>query len=145
MEALSDFDINHALKTYLNNPLETHTPEAHQDLLECEHSPEDLTSALVNTVLNPIVDAITENPEAVARPANFDSLQFLLKCAPTRQDDASQTHVPDNDLSQFSLIPTQSLSKLLDLILSALSAEADSVHNDIEADEQDTTPHRPPW
>ncbi|OBW69853.1 MAG: Uncharacterized protein AUREO_001090 [Aureobasidium pullulans] len=140
MEALSDFDINHALKTYLNNPLETHTPEAHQDLLECEHNPEDLTPALVNTVLNPIVDAITENPEAVARPANFDSLQFLLKCAPTRQDDASQTHVPDNDLRQFSLIPTQSLSKLLDLILSALSAEADSVHNDIEADEQDAIP-----
>ncbi|KEQ79835.1 hypothetical protein M438DRAFT_305403 [Aureobasidium pullulans EXF-150] len=120
MEALSDFDINDALKTYLNNPLETHTPEAHQDLLECEHNPENLTPALVNTVLNPIVDAITENPEAVARPANFDSLQFLLK--------------------QFSLIPTQSLSKLLDLILSALSAEADSVHNDIEADEQDAIP-----
>ncbi|KAH0381245.1 hypothetical protein KCU92_g7097, partial [Aureobasidium melanogenum] len=140
MEALQDFDINQALKIYLTNPQETDTPDAHPDLLECEHNPEDLTPALVNSVLNPIVDAITENPEAVARSANFDSLQFLLKCAPTRQEDASQTHVPDHDLRKFNLVPTQSLSKLLDLILSALSAEADAVHNDIEADEQDSIP-----
>ncbi|KAG9853684.1 hypothetical protein KCU77_g6430, partial [Aureobasidium melanogenum] len=140
MEALQDFDINQALKTYLTNPQETDTPDAHPDLLECEHNPEDLTPALVNSVLNPIVDAITENPEAVARSTNFDSLQFLLKCAPTRQEDASQTHVPDHDLRKFNLIPTQSLSKLLDLILSALSAEADAVHNDIEADEQESIP-----
>ena len=81
MEALTDFDINDALKVYLNDPQETQTPEAHPDLLECEHDPDSLSPALVNSVLNPIVDAITENTEAVARQANFDSVQFLLKCA----------------------------------------------------------------
>jgi condensin complex subunit 1 len=33
-------------------------------------------------VLNPIVDAVAENPDAITRSNIFDSLQFLLKCAP---------------------------------------------------------------
>lgn len=146
MEALSDFDINDALKAYLNDPQSTQTSEAHPDLLECENEPDSLTPALVNGVLNPIVDSITENPEAVARQSNFDSLQFLLKCAPTKIADAAshQAQVREAELFQLSrqssLIPTQSLSKLLDLVLSGLSAEADSVLNDIEADEQESLP-----
>jgi condensin complex subunit 1 len=136
----SSFDLNDALKVYLNNPLETQTPDAHPDLLDCQHDPESLTPALVNSILNPIVDAITENPEAVV--ANFDSLQCLLKCAPTKLDDdhAHQEHMPDQTLRQYAALPTPALSKLLDLILSALDAEADSVHADIESDDQDSIP-----
>jgi condensin complex subunit 1 len=38
----------------------------------------------------------------------------------------------------FSVIPTQAAGKVLDTIVSGLSAEADAVSMDIEADEQDT-------
>ena len=79
MEALADFDINEALKSYQNEPNSIYTPEAHPDLLDCEHDLELLSSAVINNVLNPIVDSVTENPETIARAANWDSLQFLLK------------------------------------------------------------------
>ncbi|GAB7355440.1 hypothetical protein MBLNU459_g5947t1 [Dothideomycetes sp. NU459] len=121
MDDLSDFDIHDALKAYQNDPSTIQTPEASAELVDCEHNPETLTSALVNSVLNPIVDAITENPEAVARASNLDSLQFLLK--------------------QYSSIPTTALSKTLDLIVSGLSAEADVVHHDLEAEEQESIQH----
>ena len=41
----------------------------------------------------------------------------------------------DNRYSTF--LPTRSLSKLLDLIVSGLSVEADIIHGDLESDEQD--------
>jgi len=76
------FDINHALKHYMSDPAGIPTPEADGALFDCENDPESLTNSVVNPVLNPIVDAVAENPDAITRSANLDSLQFLLKCAP---------------------------------------------------------------
>lgn len=40
-----------------------------------------------------------------------------------------------------TFVPTQSLSKLLDLVVSGLSVEADIIHGDLESDEQDAIQH----
>lgn len=78
-----DFDINDALKHYMSDPAAIHTPEADNILVDCENDPEALgDNGTINAVLNPIVDAVAENPDAITRSAHFDSLQFLLKCAP---------------------------------------------------------------
>jgi len=78
-----DFDINDALKHYMSDPAAIHTPEADSILVDCENDPESLgDNGTINAVLNPIVDAVAENPDAITRSAHFDSLQFLLKCAP---------------------------------------------------------------
>lgn len=80
MEGIS-FDINDALKYYMSDPFTVPTPEADPSLLDCENEPESLTNAVINPVLNQIVDGVAECPEAIARPASLDSLQFLLKYA----------------------------------------------------------------
>lgn len=116
-----DFDINDALKYYLSDPLSIATPEADSELVDCESDPESLTVPLINGVLNPIVDEVAHNPDNLTRTASFDSLQFLLKSTPA--------------------LPTQSLGKILDLIVSGLSAEADIVHAEIESEEQDAITH----
>ncbi|KAF2835053.1 hypothetical protein M501DRAFT_999605 [Patellaria atrata CBS 101060] len=121
MDSRIEFDINESLKYYLNDPASITTPEAPSNLIDCENDPESLTAAVVNGALNPVVDAIAESPDAVTRSSNFDTLQFLLKCA--------------------MLIPPSALSKILDLIVSGLSAEADAANADLEADEQDTIAH----
>ena len=77
------FDINDALKHYMSDPAAIPTPEADGALVDCENDPESLTdNGVINGVLNPIVDAVAENPDAITRSHIFDSLQFLLKCAP---------------------------------------------------------------
>lgn len=82
MEAIN-FDINDALKHYMSDPASIPTPEADSSLVDCENDPESLTNAVINPVLNSIVDAVAENPDFITRAAYFDTLQFLLKCAPT--------------------------------------------------------------
>lgn len=77
-----NFDINEALKLYMSDPSTIPTPEADGSLFDCENDPEALTNGVINPVLNPIIDAVAENPDAITRSAHFDSLQFLLKCAP---------------------------------------------------------------
>lgn len=78
-----NFDINDALKHYMSDPATIPTPEADSALVDCENDPESLAdNGVVNSVLNPIVDAVAENPDAITRSQIFDSLQFLLKCAP---------------------------------------------------------------
>lgn len=77
--ATVDFDINNALKHYMSDPTTIPTPEADAALFDCENDAEALTNALINPVLDPIVDAVADNPDAIMRPANMDSLQFLLK------------------------------------------------------------------
>ncbi|KAK4235553.1 condensin complex subunit 1 [Achaetomium macrosporum] len=78
-----NFDINDALKHYMDDPANIPTPEADGTLVDCENEPEALAdNAVINGVLNPIVDAVAENPDAITRSHIFDSLQFLLKCAP---------------------------------------------------------------
>ena len=142
-----DFDVNDALKHYLSDPATIATPEADGALQDCENDPESLTHGLINGVLNPIVDSIAENPAALAQASTFDSLQFLLKCAPIFS--ASQ-HVfpsePDSELFKLSrsasLLPTITLSKIFDLIITGLSSEAQAFHNDLEADEQDASQYQ---
>ncbi|KAI0206591.1 armadillo-type protein [Astrocystis sublimbata] len=122
MESI-DFDINDALKHYMSDPASIATPEADGALLDCESDPESLSNiALINPVLNPIIDAVADNPDSITRSAYFDSLQFLLK------------------YTQF--LPTHALSKIFDLVMSGLSAEADAITQDLESpDEQDVLAH----
>ncbi|KAF2417534.1 condensin complex component cnd1 [Tothia fuscella] len=121
MDERIDFDINDALKQYLSDPSTISTPEAPSDLIDCEQNPDDLTAALVNSALNPVVDSVAENPDAITRRINFDTLQILLKSA--------------------SCLPPQSLSKILDLVVSSLSVEADLANADLDADEQEAVAH----
>ncbi|KAL8851067.1 MAG: hypothetical protein Q9221_003963 [Calogaya cf. arnoldii] len=124
MEDQTDFDINNALKYYLSDPATVSIPEADGTLVDCENDPDSLTSGVINGVLNPIVDAIAENPDALTRSSTFDSLQFLLK--------------------SVSLLPTHALSKILDVVVSGLSSEADIIHNEGETEAQETTgQHKP--
>ncbi|KAI1499276.1 condensin component [Biscogniauxia marginata] len=122
MESIN-FDINDALKHYMSDPAAIATPEADSALVDCESDPEALSNiALINPVLNPIVDAVAGNPDAIMRSAYFDSLQFLLK------------------YTQF--LPTHALSKIFDLIMSGLAAEADAINHDLEnPDEQEMIAH----
>ncbi|KAF2730073.1 hypothetical protein EJ04DRAFT_545940 [Polyplosphaeria fusca] len=115
-DARVEFDINEWLKNYSIDPASIATPEAPAELIDCENDPESLTPALINSVLNPVVDAVAESSEAITRSSYFDTLQFLLKAS--------------------SQIPAATLSKILDLIVSALSAQADVVHSDLESDDQ---------
>ncbi|THC95463.1 hypothetical protein EYZ11_005057 [Aspergillus tanneri] len=121
MEDRIQFDINESLKYYLSDPTSLPTPDADPELVDCEADPDNLSTTLIDNVLNSIVDSIAESPEGLARPSFFDSMQFLLKYS--------------------SFLPTKSLSKLLDLIVSGLSVEADIIHGDLESDEQDNIQH----
>lgn len=75
------FDLNESLKYYLSDPASVPTVDADPELLDCESDLEQLSSTVVDAVLNLIVDGVAENPEALTRASFFDSLQFLLKCA----------------------------------------------------------------
>lgn len=148
MDGGIQFDINDALKHYLSDPATVPTPEADGALLDCENDSGSLTNGVINGVLNPIVDSVAENPDAITKSSTFDSLQFLLKCAPTSpMSEQNYPSEPDSELFQLSrstsLIPAHSLGKILDVIVSGLSSEADIVHNDLETDAQETIlPHK---
>jgi condensin complex subunit 1 len=121
MDSVS-FDINDALKHYMGDPAGIPTPEADGALVDCENDPESLTdNAVINAVLNPIVDAVAENPDAITRSNIFDSLQFLLKYT--------------------SFLSAHALSKIFDLITSGLATEADVINHDLESDEQELIAH----
>jgi condensin complex subunit 1 len=148
MEDRIQFDINDSLKYYLSDPVSIPTPDAHPELLDCETDPESLSPALIDNVLNPIVDAVAESPEGLTKASVFDSLQLLLKCAQL------SSRIPNGGLSSLGLdtdiwnpcrfpsfLPSKSLSKVLDLIVSGLSVEADLIHGDLESDEQDAIQH----
>ncbi len=154
-----NFDINDALKHYMSDPAGIPTPEADSALVDCENDPEALTNSVINPVLNPIVDAVAGSPDAITRSAHFDSLQFLLKCAPiscppkshpspVRRSSSAPGRLCGTAVSELftqsrytSFLPTHALSKLFDLITSGLSAEADAIHHDLESDEQDLVAH----
>lgn len=82
MEDHADFDINESLKLYLSDATAIQTPDAHPDLADCEHDPDSLTPSLVDNVLDPVLDAVAENPEGILRSTSFDTIQFLLKYVP---------------------------------------------------------------
>ncbi|KAH7018145.1 condensin component [Microdochium trichocladiopsis] len=122
MESIN-FDINDALKHYMSDPAAIATPEADAALVDCESDPDALSNiALINPVLNPLVDALAESPDAIMRSSYFDSLQFLLKYS--------------------AFLPVHAVSKIFDLVMSGLAAEADAINNDLESpDEQDIIAH----
>ncbi|KAG5938622.1 hypothetical protein E4U60_001311 [Claviceps pazoutovae] len=120
--ATLNFDIHDALKHYMSDPSTIPTSEADSVLVECENDPQSLTNAAINPVLNSIIDAVAHDPDAILRPANMDSLQFLLKYS--------------------SFLPTHALSKIFDLVMSGMSAECDYMYNDMDTpDEQESVPH----
>lgn len=157
-----DFDINDALKHYMSDPASIVTPEADSSLVDCESDPESLSNvALINPVLNPIIDAVADNPDAITRSAYFDSLQFLLKCAPIslqslceEEQSYTPTAAPGDTISQGHIsklfvqsrysqfLPTYALSKIFDVIMSGMAAEADAITHDLEnPDEQEVLAH----
>lgn len=146
MEDQVQFDINESLKLYLSDPTSIPTPDADAELVDCENDPDSLTPQIINSALNPIVDSVAGNPDSLTRSSSFDTLQFLLKCAPASTiPRPSRPDVPIAELfilsRTSSLLPPHALSKILDLIVSGLSAEADIAHNDIESEEQDALHH----
>lgn len=74
-----DFDINDALKHYMSDPASVPTPDVDPALADCENDPESFSNAVINPVLNAIVDAVAESPDAITKSNHIDSLQFLLK------------------------------------------------------------------
>jgi condensin complex subunit 1 len=147
METRVDFDINEAIKLFDSDPSTIPTPEAAQALQECEDDPESLSSpGLINSELNPVVDAVAESPDAITRSSVFDTLQFMLKCVPAFPEDSKMwTTQPNSDLFKLSRhsaqIPPVTLTKILDLVVSALATQADVIHADLETEEQDAIPH----
>ena len=144
MENHVHFDINEALKNYLNDPATIATPEADEALQSCENDPEALTSGLIQGVLDPIIDTVAENADALAERSTFESIQFLLKCAPAfLESNHRYSHEPDSELFQIcrstSMLPVHSLSKIFDLIISGLSSEADLIYNDVDTEDQDVS------
>ena len=142
-----DFDVNAALQTYLDEPQNILSTDADPALLDCENDADSFTPGLINSVLNPIVDALGENPDAVLQTSNLDSLSFLLKCAPTHPYvDHKQKPRSDNELlalsRQASNIPAPSLGKICDLVISGLGAAAEIVHHEEQEGEIEGAQHK---
>jgi len=98
------FDINESLKQYLRDPSTIPTPDADPNLAECDTSdPDCFTNALIKSVLNPIIDAVAESPDAIAQSSHFDTIQCLLKCAPSflRHD---FNYIPHSDFESSPFI-----------------------------------------
>ncbi|KAL7276465.1 condensin complex non-SMC subunit Cnd1 [Rhizina undulata] len=111
------FVLNTSLKHYLDNPATVPTPEAASELLDAESEPESLSASQINRIIDPIIDAVATNPDSIARSSIFDSLQCLIK--------------------YFPAIPVTSVGKVMDLITSGFTAEAELANQDIEADENE--------
>ena len=146
MDSPVEFDLNESLKLYLNDPATIPTPEADSALQDCENDPDSFSAGLVNNILNPAIEALAESPDALARSAIFDSLQFLLKCAPISLDPLQRfPYEPDSELFRISrstaLLPTSCLSKLADVLVSGLSAEVDIVSHDLDTEEPEAIQH----
>lgn len=144
MEECVEFDINDALKHYTIDPQSVATPEAPSELVDAVHDPESLTPALVNSVLNSVIDDVAESPDAITRSSVFDTLQFLLKYANVLPAIELSTDHDSNDLysddRQSEKTPLASLSKVFDLVTSAISTETDLANGDIDADNEEALP-----
>ena len=120
-----NFDINEALKLYMSDPATIPTEQADPALFDCENDPESLTNGVINPVLNPIIDSVAENPDAITRSAHFDSLQFLLKCAPIS---LSPSVLPASveSASAFASTPSSSRSRLAQRSTRPVAADTSS-------------------
>jgi condensin complex subunit 1 len=135
------FDINESLKQYLSDPSTISTPEADPALAECDNDPDAFTTGLIKSVLNPVIDAVAEAPDAIAQSAHLDTIQCLLKWASS--SDTNYIPNTDHDLAFRSspILPAHALGQILDVVVSGLSAEADIVNNDLEVEEGDAMDH----
>lgn len=143
MDGRIDFDINESLKLYLSDPATIPTSEANSQLADCENDPDSLTPTLIESALDPVHDVVAENPENILRGDVFDTIQFLLKCAPIAapQRGSRLSVIPADSFAiirSSALLPPQALSKILDLVVSGLAAIADNANADIESDEQES-------
>ncbi|GAB7366295.1 hypothetical protein MBLNU230_g8095t1 [Neophaeotheca triangularis] len=147
----NDFDVNAALKSYLDDPQSVPCLEADSELVDCESDPDALTPGLVSSALNPIIEAVAENPEAILRSSHLDSIIFLLKCVPTFLPPRQAVLLPQVAATdcmlfaqsrQASFIQPASLGKLLDLVVSGLGAEAEIVHHEEQDGESETAHHK---
>ena len=141
-----DFDINESLKLYLSDPASIPTSEANPSLADCENDPDSLTPALIESALEPIHEALAENPENILKAEVYDTIQFLLKCAPiAAPSKCSRTSEVFTDLfarsRSASFLPPQSLSKILESIVSGLAIVSENANADVENDEQDALHH----
>lgn len=133
------------LKLYLSDPSSIPTQDADPALADCENDPDNLDVGLVNSVFDPIFDSIAASPDAILSSSSFDSVQFLLKCAPSSFPPKPYIHQADCKLfaqSRYSsLLPGPTLSKILDLVVTGLSLEADIVHNEGDIDDSEAVQH----
>ncbi|KAI5842411.1 armadillo-type protein [Morchella snyderi] len=119
----ADFDLKLSLKHYLDSPATVPTPDAHPDLLDAESDPDSLSNAQLTPILEALIDSVAASPDAIARSSTLDSLQCLLKLFPT--------------------LPTPAIGKIVDLITSGLSAQADILASEIDhADPDSLAEHR---
>jgi condensin complex subunit 1 len=138
-----NFDLNESLKQYSIDPTAIETERAPAELVECETDPESLTPGLINSVLNPVVDAIATSPEAIIAQSRFDTLQFLLKCVPVSIPPQSPTSSSGPDCELFrrsrlsAQIPHATISKIIDLLTSAIIAQAELANSDLLAGEEE--------
>ncbi|KAK3067262.1 condensin complex non-SMC subunit Cnd1 [Teratosphaeriaceae sp. CCFEE 6253] len=141
---MADFDINAALKAYLDDPQSIVTPEADAALLGCENDADAFSPGLVNSVLNQIADAIGENPESIVGATHLDTSIFLLKCAPTLpQRSGSNTDCEPLALRrQTSYLPAVSIAKLLDVVISGLGAETEIILQEEQEGDVETAQHK---
>ncbi|KAJ6262142.1 hypothetical protein Dda_2947 [Drechslerella dactyloides] len=109
------FDLAASLRAYSDDPGTISCPDADPGLIA--EGGEPLTVAQINPVLDPIVEAVTIDPDAILKDDNFDNLQCLLK--------------------SFPAIPSICASKVLDLITSGLAADTALVHAELESDDPD--------
>lgn len=114
-----DFDINEALKTYLNDPATIQTPDAAPELADADNDAPDATTFA--EVLDPIRDAVRGNPDALLRSNVWDTLQCILKLV---QHTSGQV-----------------IGKVLEVVTAGLSNEAEIANQDVENDEQETLSH----
>ena len=133
-----DFDINESLKLYLNDPTSISTPDASPEIADADA--DTLEQSALIEALEPIKDAIRENPDTLMRSASWDTLQCILKYVPTTNTFDTGLQVTDRDRHSQS-IPGPILGKILELVSSGLSNEAEIANQDVESDEQDTLAH----
>lgn len=145
MDDRVNFDINNSLRDYLSDPTAVQCPEVDSRLVDCETDPERLSDSTINSVLEGIIDDVANNPETITRGIHFDSLQWLLKCAPLPLDslfslprDLDPHSEQSNNFRNSANLSVSAISKILDLITSTLSTVIDQVNAAIEADEADS-------
>lgn len=74
-----DFNLNDYLKLYLDNSNTVPCETAHPTLLECDGDAESLSIPEIDAILDPIIDAIANSPEAITQTAIFETMICFLK------------------------------------------------------------------